>query len=154
MRLLEIFRRGFREDGRCKRAKDFAVLDAAVESVLHLRTPRVGDDAAISKRPRPPFGAALKPAEDFSSGDGRGAAARQFFFGKFGDAITILRKAARIDRAADFFSRIRWSPVGVIHHKRARLAQFLVPYIKRGAHRETRVPRRWMNVDLLEWSRI
>ena len=81
VRLLEIFRRSFREDGRRKRAKYFTVLDSAVENVLHFRTPRVGDDAAIAQRPRPPFGAALKPPEYLSISDDGGAAARQFLFG-------------------------------------------------------------------------
>src|SRR5690349_6418 len=81
VRLLEILRRSLRKDGRRKRAKYFTVLDAAVENFLHFRTPRVGDDTAIAQRPRPPFGAALKPAEYLSIGDDRGAAARQFFLG-------------------------------------------------------------------------
>src|SRR5207253_6340409 len=119
----------------------FAVLDAAVENVFYFRTPRVGDDAAIAQRPRTPFGAALKPAEYFSIGDDRSAAARQFFFGWFRDAIAISRETARVDGTADFFARIPRSPVSVIHHKRARLAKFLVPHIKRGTHCKPRRPR-------------
>ena len=59
-------------------------------------------------------------------------------------------EAARVDGTADFFARIPRSPVSVIHHKRARLAKFLVPHIKRGTHCKPRVPRGWMDVDLLK----
>src|SRR5258708_2862425 len=42
----------------------------------------------------------------------------------------------------------------MVHHKGARLAELLMPHVICGAHREARVPRRRMNVDLLERSRI
>src|SRR5260370_16835587 len=58
------------------------------------------------------------------------------------------------DRLADFFARIARPPVGMVHHKGARLAELLMPHVICGAHREARVPRRRMNVDLLERSRI
>src|SRR5260370_37169116 len=58
------------------------------------------------------------------------------------------------DRLADFFARIARPPVGMVHHKGARLAELLMPHVICGAHREARVPRRRQNVDLLERSRI
>jgi len=63
------------------------------------------------------------------------AAARrgQIFLGKFSDAIATLRQAIRIDRAANLFTCVSRSPVGVIHHEGARLAKFLMPDVVRGA---------------------
>src|SRR5438046_1721774 len=130
VRLLKVFRSGLSKDGRRERPENLAVLDAAVENVLHFRAARIGDDAAIAQSPGAPLRAALKPAEYFSIGDDRGAATRQFFLGKFGDAIAILREAARINRTPDLFARISGSPVSVIHHKRARLSKFLMPHVE------------------------
>src|SRR2546429_4484579 len=111
---------GFCEDRRRKRAKNLPVLDPAVENSLHFRTARVRDDAPITKRARTPFGAALKPAENFPVRDDRGSAARQFFFGRFGDGIPTLCQAIRIDGTANLFTRISGSPVSMIHHEGAR----------------------------------
>src|SRR5258708_3078596 len=154
MRLLEIFRGVFREDRRRKRPKDFPVLDPAVQNFLHFRTARVGNDASIAQGAWTQFGAALKPTENFSIRDDRGGAARQFLFAQFGDGVAALRQAIRIDRAANFLACIARSPVGMIQHKRARLAKFLMQDVVRGPHREARVPRRRMNVNLLEWCYV
>ena len=69
MRLLEEFADGFLGDGWREGTKDFAVLDAAIQNVLHLRAARVGQNAAIAERARAPFRGALKPAHDFSRRD-------------------------------------------------------------------------------------
>src|SRR2546422_8570315 len=90
VRLLKILRCVFREDRRRKRAKDFPMLDPAVQNLLHFRSARVGDDASIAKGARPPFGAALKPTEDFSIRDERSGPARQLFFSQFDDRVAAL----------------------------------------------------------------
>ncbi len=66
MRLLEEFADGLLGNGWRKGTKDLAVLDAAIQDVLHLRPARVGQNAAIAERARAPFRGALKPAHDFS----------------------------------------------------------------------------------------
>src|SRR6202040_546487 len=126
------------------------VLNPAVEDFLHFRAARVGDDAAITKRAWTPFGPALKPAENFSIRDDRRGAAGQIYFGKFSDGIATLRQAIRIDCAANLFTRVSRSPVSVIHHEAARLAEFLMPYEVGGANCQTSVSRCRMNVNLFE----
>src|SRR5580704_7214187 len=54
----------FGEDRRCERPENFAMLDAAIESVFHLGAARIGYDAAIAERAGSPFSAALEPAEN------------------------------------------------------------------------------------------
>src|SRR5258708_37136355 len=122
-----MLRRVFREYRRRKRGEDFPVLDPAIQNLLHFRTARVGDDAAIAQGARPPFGAALKPAENFSIRDDRGGAARQLLFSQFGDRIAALPQAIRLDRASNLIARITRSPVSALPRQRARLAEFLVP---------------------------
>src|SRR5947208_6397307 len=51
-------------DRRCKRTEPLAKLDAGVDDLTHIRSPRVGDDAAIAECARAPFHASLKPADD------------------------------------------------------------------------------------------
>ena len=150
VRLLKVFAGGFCENGRRKWAKGFAVFDAPVEDFLHLRTARVGDNAAIAKRARTPFGAALKPAEDFSIRDDRGGTLRQLFFVQFGDRIAVACQAIRLDRPPDFFARIARPPVSVVHYKRARLAENLMPNIKCRADRQSRVSGRRLHINLFE----
>src|SRR5260370_35934 len=103
---------------------------------------------------RAEISAALKPAEIFPIGDYGGGTQRQLFFAQFGDGIATLRQSVRIDCAPDLFTRVSWSPVGVIHHEGARLTEFLMPDVVRGADRQATVYRRRMNVDLLERRRV
>src|SRR2546427_443161 len=112
VRLLKILCCVFREDRRRKRAKDFPMLDPAVQNLLHFQTARVGDDALIAKGARPPFGAALKPIEDFSVCDERGAAPRQLFFCQFDDGTAALCQAIRIDCSTNFLTRRNKSSSG------------------------------------------
>src|ERR1700675_309066 len=97
MRFFEIIAGGFSEDGTREGAKDFAMLDAAIQNFFHLRTTWIGDDAAVAKGSRSPFGTALKPAENFSIGDNLRGIAHEVGFRKFGDEITVAHKGARID---------------------------------------------------------
>src|SRR6266700_7790287 len=64
--------------------------------------------------------------------------------------MTALNQATRIHRASYFFARISGPPVSVIHHKRARLAEFLMPDVVRGADRQSCVSRCRMDVNLFE----
>src|SRR5713101_1226572 len=64
--------------------------------------------------------------------------------------MAALCQAIRIDGAANFVARISGSPVSVIHHKRARLAELLMPDVERGADCQSRVSRRRMNVNVFE----
>ena len=84
----KIFAGGLFEDRRREGAKDFAVLDAAIQNVLHLRAARIGQNAAIAERARAPFGAALKPADDFSRGDVLRRGPEQCGFVEFRDPFT------------------------------------------------------------------
>src|SRR5258708_12541053 len=145
-----MLRRVFSEYRRRKRAEDFPVLDPAIQNLLHFRTARVGDDAAIAQGARPPFGAALKPAENFSIRDDRGGAARQLLFSQFADRITAVRQVIRSNRAANLLASIAGPPVGMIHHERARLAKLLMPHVVRGPYREARPPPPPINVNLFD----
>ena len=62
----------------------------------------IGDDAAIAERARSPFGAALKPAENFSVGNDLRGVAHQIGFGEFGDEVAFVRECAGVDGAARF----------------------------------------------------
>ena len=130
------------------------MLDAAIENFLHFRAARIGDDAAIAEGARTPLGAALEPAENFSVGDDRRAALHEFFFRQFGDGIAALRELAGGHRGADSLARVARPPISVVHHKGARLAENLVPYVEGGANGETGVPGRGMNIDFFERRRI
>src|SRR5205823_14028578 len=114
------------------------------------RTARVGNDTAVAKRPRTPFGAALKPAENFSIGDDPGGAAGKFFFAQLRDGIAAFCQPVCINFAADFLASISRSPVGMLHHERTRLAEFLMPDVVRGADCQASISCRRMNINLLE----
>ena len=66
----------FGQHDRRERTERLAVLDAAVENILHLGLARVGQQAAIAERARPELGTALKPADHLLIGEQfRGVAA-------------------------------------------------------------------------------
>ncbi len=113
MGFFEIFAGGLREDGRCEGAEDFAVLDAAIQNFFHFRAARIGDDAAIAEGARSPFGAALKPAENFPVGDDLRGAAHEVGLGEFRDGITVMRDSAE-RRWRGAFRRVN-SPVPSRH---------------------------------------
>src|SRR5882757_7665249 len=60
---------GFFEDRRCKWPKRLAPLDLRVEDRLHVGATRVAQDRPVAKRPRSPFHASLKPADDLAVGN-------------------------------------------------------------------------------------
>src|ERR1700737_1262163 len=98
MRFFEVITSGFSKDGRREGTEDLAMLNSAIQNFFHFRPPRVGDDAAIAERPRSPFRAVLKPAENFSIGDDLRSVAHEVRLSEFGDGITVARKGAGIDR--------------------------------------------------------
>src|ERR1700733_1832820 len=97
MRLLEPLARGLCENRWREWAKNFAMLDAAIENVFHVGPPRISDDAAITQRARAPLGASLKPAQNFPLGDDRGGTLAEPFFVCFGNNESIVRDGARVD---------------------------------------------------------
>ena len=58
MGLFEKFAGSLGQDRRRKGTKDFAVLDPAIEDVLHIRAARVSQNTAVAQSARTPFGAA------------------------------------------------------------------------------------------------
>src|SRR5689334_5948242 len=66
---LEVLTRSFRKDRRAKWPEWFAMLDAAVQNILHFFTPRISEDAAVAERARSELHSALKPADDLGVGD-------------------------------------------------------------------------------------
>ncbi len=67
--MLEIFVLMIRENRRGKGTKPFAMLDARVENVLHVRQTGMGEDGAVATEgARTPLHAALEPADDISRG--------------------------------------------------------------------------------------
>src|SRR5229473_584304 len=151
MRSCEPLTRSFRENGGRERPEDFAVLDSLVQNFFHLRAPRIGDDTPVAERSRTPFGASLKPPENFPVGDNRGSSADQVFFWQFGDRTASLRDTARADSVANLRVREARTPVSVIHHKGAWLPKNLVPHVKCGSDRESSIPRSGLYVNLFEW---
>src|SRR6266852_2601382 len=150
MRLFEPHARRLLQNGRGEWPEDFAVLDPAIENLLHLRAARIGDDAAISERARAPFRAALEPAENLAVSDNSSSAAQQFALRQFLDRVSLAWQAACFNRAVDFIPREPWTPICMIHRKRSRLPEYLVPHIKSRANRKPAIARGWMHVNLLE----
>ena len=66
MRLLEIIADLLFQNRRRERAERFAFLDALIETILHFRAPRIGEDRTITKRPRAKLHAPLKPSDNRS----------------------------------------------------------------------------------------
>ena len=66
MGFFEIIPDSLGQDRRRKRTERLAVLDPAIQYILHLGPARIDDDAAVSQRPRPKFHPSLKPTHDFS----------------------------------------------------------------------------------------
>ncbi len=75
--LLEPFGDVLAQDARRERPERFAALDLEVEDVLHVGPARVAEDGAVAERARPPFHAALEPADDAPVGDRRGGDAAE-----------------------------------------------------------------------------
>ena len=65
------------QDRRRKRPELLAMLDAGIQDVLHIGAARIGDNAAIAKRPRSPFHPALKPAQHVAVSHNFGCALNQ-----------------------------------------------------------------------------
>src|SRR3989449_11004705 len=60
--LLEVVVHGLFQNRWCKWTKGFSPFDASIQYLLHLRTARITDDAAIAQGSRPPFHVALESA--------------------------------------------------------------------------------------------
>ena len=67
--MLEVFMLMVGHDGRRKRTKPFAVLDAGVQDFLHVGQAGVSHDGAIAESARSPLHAALKPSDNISGRD-------------------------------------------------------------------------------------
>src|SRR5580704_14330915 len=150
MRFLEPLSRGLRENRWCKGPEDFAMFDALVQYLFHLRPPRVGDYASIAERSRSPFRAALEPSENFPVGHNRSRTLHQMVLRELFHPPTVLWQAARVDRVPNLIARISRSPVGVIHDEGARLSENLVPHKKCSSYSQAAIACRRMNVHLLE----
>src|SRR6185437_2220595 len=154
MRFLEPPTCGFGEDRWSERPEDFTVLDALVQYLLHLATPRVRDDTPVAEGSRPPFRAALKPPKNFSIGYDRGRALHQIISSKFLDPATAHPQSLCLNRVPDLIACISRPPISMIHHERTRLSQNLMPHIIRSPDGQPPIACRWLNVNLLKSRRI
>ena len=111
---------------------------------------RIGDDAAISQRARPPLGAPLKPAENFPGGDFLRRFLGNHFFVKLGNLHALALQAAGGDGRAHLLGRVARPPVGIFHDERTRLAENLMMHEISGADREPRISRSGLHEDLFE----
>src|ERR1051325_10987497 len=60
------------QDRRGKRAELLAELDLGIDDLAHVCAARVGQDAAVAKRPRAPLHRSLEPPDDEPLGNPRG----------------------------------------------------------------------------------
>ena len=110
---------------RRERPERFAPLDLGVEDLLHVGAARIADDRAVAERARPPFHAALKPADDLAVGDRRGGAPAELgLVGDFLDRAAgrgdLRSRCAASSAAMSSASKLR-APIGVVHDEaRAR----------------------------------
>src|SRR6185437_3444563 len=140
----------FLKDRGSKRAKDFAVLDPAIQDFLHLGTARIGEDAAIPQCARSPFHRALIPAHDFSGGNVARYGFDERCFIQLGDADVLQAVAGRIHGIAELPLRVGRAPVGVVHSEFARSAEDLVMNGESRADRQASITRRGLNVHPLK----
>src|SRR6266404_9602110 len=68
--LFEPFRHRLTQNRWGKWAERFAPLDLLVQKPFHVRPARISQDGTIAEGARAPFHPALKPADDFSVGNG------------------------------------------------------------------------------------
>src|SRR5579863_1427560 len=125
------------------------MLDAAIQNVLHVGTPRIGDDAAIPQRARAPLGASLKPAENLSIGNDRSCALAYIFSVEFRHAKTVVSDRAGINRLTNFSMRKFWAPIRIAHRKRPGLSELLMPNIIGRTDREACIARGRLHKNLL-----
>ena len=138
------------QNRRRKRPKRLAELDLQVHHRLHLRAPRVADDAARSERARTELHATLKPADDLLPRDqvGHGLAERlvRVEFTIDGPDAVEERADLRVDRA-----RAQQRPVlRVARTRHARLVEQLMPDEQRDAQRPPGIAGRRLNPDVLK----
>src|SRR5436190_8020878 len=123
----ENFPRVFFEDRRGERPKPFAKLDLVIQYLSHVRATRIGDKAACSQCTPAQFHTAVEPAYDRSLGDHlcepreKHVIVQRFIF----ESCIVESGTALVVSEAR-------SPIGVLHHKAARIAELLVPNHHRG----------------------
>src|SRR6185437_5857547 len=66
---LEPFIGVLRQDAGPKRSEVFPVLDLLIENIAHVRSPRVGEQRAVTQRTRPELHATLKPGNYLATGN-------------------------------------------------------------------------------------
>src|SRR5581483_6949683 len=100
----EVLRRRRRE-----RAERLAKLDLLVDSLLHLRRPRVGEDRAVTERTGPDLEPALEPADDLAGGEGvDGLGQHRLLVGQ----LAVLHAVGSLERGPDLTGRVTGAPVG------------------------------------------
>ena len=151
MSFLEKLAGGFLENGGREGTESFAMFDAAIQHVFHFGAARIGENAALAKRARAPFDAALKPAEDFALGDvARGDAQQSSFIEVLGDLHVVTARREFLHGGANLHRRKLRAPSGVVHHEFARAAEDLVIHGERSADGKTSVARGRLNINALE----
>ena len=113
----------------------------------------IADDRAVAERPRPPFHAPLKPADDLAIGDRRrrSPAKLRLVRNVLDRAAGLVESRLCARRAASAMSsesELR-PPIGVVHHERP-LAAELVPDREGRADRAARIARGRLHIDALE----
>src|SRR6185436_8138194 len=130
--------------------------DLQVHDRLHLRGPRVADDAARSERARSKFHAALEPADDLFFGE----PLRRFSNNRVivealvlgADANQIRLGFVRREARAKVRSLHRIGLTAFCLGCRARVPKVLVPNGQRRAKRTAGIARRRLDPKFLEWS--
>src|ERR1700694_1511771 len=146
--------RRFRQNRWRERPKNLPMFDPPVQNLLHVRAPRISNNAPIPQRPRAPFSSPLKPAHDLSFRDDSCRPPAHLFFRQLGNNIATPRDATRVNSRTNLSRRILRSPVSVVHHKRTRFPELLMPDVKRRPYRQASVPGSRLHVNLLEWSPV
>src|SRR5665213_2368727 len=151
-RIHEVVVQRFLQDRRREGTKFFAELDLRVDEIAHIGAPRVGKDAPVAERTRPPLHPPLEPAHLVAIRNqprAHPADGVLVFHGRlFVRPFLVL---PRIDDRGKIESRIGRSPIAMLHDERARLAEHLIPYIEGRAKGRSIIARSGLNVELLEW---
>jgi hypothetical protein len=104
---------------RRKGAEGLAELDLRIDDILHIRTSRIGQNAAIAERSWPPLGAALEPAYDLSGRESVDDAVDEFVI----IVDSVMRDVVALQECFDCLTTVFFSSVGMFEDKSAWLPQ-------------------------------
>src|SRR5260370_377869 len=126
---LKVIAGTLRQDGGAERPEWLAILDAAVQDILHVVAARVGEDATIAEGARTEFHASLEPSDHLPLSN---------LIRRAGDQLILIQLvpacAGLAESGPDVGIAVLGAVVDVAHYELARLLQNLILDIKGGAN--------------------